>query len=128
MVKKSFRPVPCFTPDYPRLPEVDRGALARWGLVAVSGLLLGTAACKPSQPDRPPGAAELRRPAPVAFADAGTADASAPNPTPVPDAGTAPSPASATFEKPFDPLPPNPRRPRLRGGMAVPRVRSVPFK
>jgi hypothetical protein len=128
MGKKSFRPIPCSTPDYPSLPEVDRGSLARWGLVAVGGLLLGTAACKPAQPNRPPGAAELRRPAPVAVADAGTADASAPNPTPVPDAATAPSPASATFENSFDPLPPNPRRPGLRGHMAVPRVKSVPSK
>jgi hypothetical protein len=126
MGKKSFRPTPSSTPDYPRLLELDHGSLARWGLVAVGGLLLGTAACKPSQPDRLSGAAELRRLAPLAFADAATADASAPKPMPTPDAGTATSPASTALEEPFGPLPPNPRRPRLRGGMAVPRVRPVP--
>ncbi len=47
MPAPRVRPIPSSTPDYPRLPELDRGSLSRWGLVAVGGLLLGTAACKP---------------------------------------------------------------------------------
>jgi hypothetical protein len=54
MKKKAFRAQPVARPGYPMLGELDAGALRKWGLVAVGGLLLGGAACKQPPPGEPP--------------------------------------------------------------------------
>jgi hypothetical protein len=54
MKKKSFRERKVDGPNYPRLKDLDAGALRKWGLVAVGGLLLGGAACKQPPPGEPP--------------------------------------------------------------------------
>jgi hypothetical protein len=46
MAKKSFRVQETKAPSYPRLVELQPGALRRWGLAAVGGLLIGGGACK----------------------------------------------------------------------------------
>ena len=45
MKKKSFRERKTGGPQYPRLKDVNAGALKKWGLAAVGGLLLGGVAC-----------------------------------------------------------------------------------
>ncbi len=47
-MKKSFRAQEAEAPLYPRL--LDLGALHRWGLGALGGLLLGSAACRTDPP------------------------------------------------------------------------------
>jgi hypothetical protein len=45
MTKRSFRATKTKQPSYPRLVDLESGALRRWGLAAVGGLLIGGAAC-----------------------------------------------------------------------------------
>jgi hypothetical protein len=45
MTKRSFRATKTKQPSYPRLVDLEAGALRRWGLAAVGGLLIGNAAC-----------------------------------------------------------------------------------
>jgi hypothetical protein len=59
MKKRSFRERKPDVPDYPRLKDLDAGALRKWGLLAVGGLLLGGAACK--QPPPPAGVQPMNR-------------------------------------------------------------------
>jgi len=54
MTKKSFRAQKVPRPDYPRLGELDAGALRTWGLAAVGGLLLGGGGCARSPAAPPP--------------------------------------------------------------------------
>jgi hypothetical protein len=45
MKKKAFRERKAEGPKYPRFGDLNSGALRKWGLAAVGGLLLGSAAC-----------------------------------------------------------------------------------
>jgi hypothetical protein len=45
MTKRAFRAATTEQPSYPRLADLEAGALRRWGLVAAGGLLIGGAAC-----------------------------------------------------------------------------------
>ena len=53
MTKKSFRAHQVPRPGYPMLRDLDAGALRKWGLAAVGGLLLGGSGCARS-PGAPP--------------------------------------------------------------------------
>jgi hypothetical protein len=45
MAKKSFRARKADGPNYPKLTDLQPGALRRWGLAAVGGLLIGGGGC-----------------------------------------------------------------------------------
>src|SRR5512140_609601 len=102
MKKRAFRAATTKQPSYPRLADLEPGALRRWGLVAAGGLLIGGAACTraagepagknaatkaekagPSAPTHPPTAG-------VPWPPRVTADAGAPDARPVEAAKTAP--------------------------------------
>lgn len=81
-MKKFFRTQEAQHPNYPRL--LDVGALRRWGLAALGGLLLGSGACRNDLLEvggLPPRLAGLQvQPKLPASRDAGSADAGVPAP------------------------------------------------
>lgn len=94
MGKKSFRPSRNWAPDYPRLRDVERGPLSRWGLIALGGLLAGDAGCMSSQADsKSPTAQPSKTARPT-------------KPPLAPDAGTPSIPISGVIQpQRIDPIP-----------------------
>jgi hypothetical protein len=92
MKKKAFRAQKVARPGYPMLGELDAGALRKWGLAAVGGLLLGGAGCARS-PGAPPPATLTTQAATGTATETGTGtepDAGAPPVLPPPTAGVPP--------------------------------------
>ena len=123
MSKKAFRPQVDSRPSYPALAEVGPRTLARWGLCALGGLLVGTAACKPKVTERVAGAMPVLRAPPVVTAP--LADAAVPDATPpLPTTADAFPKASSTGHGDEDSLraPSKPHRHRINGGLTRRRV------
>jgi hypothetical protein len=124
MSKKAFRPQVDPRPSYPALAEVGPRTLARWGLCAVGGLLVGVAACKPKVTERVAGAMPVLRATSVVTAP--PADAAAPDATPPPSTTADASPKASSTGRGNDQdslgVPSKPHRHRINGGLTRRRV------
>jgi hypothetical protein len=149
MKKKAFRAQKVARPGYPMLRELDAGALRRWGLAAVGGLLLGGTGCARS-PSAPPPATLTTQAATGTATETGTGTGPDAGDWPVvePPMGGAPPPqrvppdlgerdkASAAFriamneadkgkaKPPRTPPPPPQGRPHKGGKMPMPRAKK----
>ena len=106
MAKKSFRPQKPASPKYPRLREVDRSTVSRWGLLTLGGLLISSAPALAELPpgEPPPSRAESNPPASKSTGKAKTSpDAALPMPPAPPVLGGAPVPQRVEKPAPAKP-------------------------
>jgi hypothetical protein len=102
MAKKSFRPQKTASPKYPRLREVDRSTVSRWGLLTLGGLLISSAPALAELPPGEPPATRAENNPPASKAKT-SPDAALPMPPAPPVLGGAPEPQRVEKPAPAKP-------------------------